>query len=208
MSRLIQWVETIALSIGGPGIFLVAFLDSSVLSLPEINDLLLIAAVIKQPYLLAYYATMAVVGSLAGCYLLYYLGRRGGEVFLRKRFKGSQLDKGMAVFRRYGLLAVLVPSLLPPPAPFKIFVLLAGVVGISPWSFGAAIGIGRAIRYFGEGYLAVQYGEQAIEFLKAEGNRISLALAVIALLGGGAYAWWRRVRRPASAVAGDSTGEL
>ena len=74
-----------------------------------------------------YYALLATLGSVAGCLVLFLLARKGGEAFLRKRLHERHVDRATAVFRKYGLLAVLVPSLLPPPVPFKIFVLAAGV---------------------------------------------------------------------------------
>ena len=87
----------------------------------------------------------------------------------------------MALYQRFGLLAVVVPSLLPPPTPFKIFVLMAGAAAVAPWRFGLAIVIGRGIRYFGQGYLAVRYGERAVEMVKANGAEAGIGLAVLAL---------------------------
>ena len=121
--------------------------------------------------------------------------RKGGEAFVRKRFKADHVDRGMRLFQRYGLLMLVVPALLPPPAPFKIFVLLAGVVAIPVWQFVAAIGIARGIRYGGEGLLAVLYGEQALTFLHDHAKGIGLGLAAVALVAGGAWiAWQRRTR--------------
>jgi uncharacterized membrane protein YdjX (TVP38/TMEM64 family) len=97
--------------------------------------------------------------------LLYSLGRKGGDALVRKRFHSATVDKAMAAFRRYGIMAVLIPSILPPPAPFKIFVLLAGVAGIGAWRFATAIVIGRGARYLTEGLLAVWYGERALAFI-------------------------------------------
>jgi uncharacterized membrane protein YdjX (TVP38/TMEM64 family) len=91
-------------------------------------------------------------------------------------------------------MAVLIPSLLPPPAPFKIFVLLSGVAGISPWRFASAIAIGRGIRYFGEGWLAVRYGDGAIAFLHEHARTASLALVGACVAGLAAYLAWRRWR--------------
>ena len=94
----------------------------------------------------------AIAGSMAGCLVLYYIGRKGGEALVRKRFTGDRIERAMAALRRYGVMAVLIPSLLPPPAPFKIFVLLAGVVGISVARFATAIAIGRGVRYLALGH--------------------------------------------------------
>jgi membrane protein DedA with SNARE-associated domain len=142
------------------------------------------------------YAAMTTAGSLVGCFLLYGVARRGGEVFLRKRFSAERVDRGMATYQRHGLLAVLVPSLLPPPTPFKIFVLMAGAAAVSPWRFALAIVIGRGIRYFGQGFLAVRYGEQAAELVAEHGSTVGIVLAGVALIAGGAYFWFKGSRRP------------
>ena len=191
MTRLAQWVQAFALAIGGPGLFVIAFLDSSILSLPEINDLLIVWMVIQHKPRMVYYATMATMGSVAGCLLLYYVGRKGGETLLRGRFRGGHVDRAMELTRRYGGLALLVPALLPPPAPFKIFVLIAGVAAVPIRTFVAAIAVGRGIRYFGEGLLAVWWGEQAMTYLNSNGRAVALALAGLTLAGGAAYFLWR-----------------
>jgi membrane protein YqaA with SNARE-associated domain len=134
-----------------------------------------------------YYAGMTTLGSLVGCFILYGFARRGGEVFLRKRFSGARVERGLALYQRYGLLAVIVPALLPPPMPFKLFVLLAGAAGVSPWKFGAAVAIGRGIRYFGQGYLAVVYGERAVALVQQHGRAVGLGLAAAALIIGVVY---------------------
>jgi membrane protein DedA with SNARE-associated domain len=134
---------------------------------------------------MVYYAGMTVLGSLLGCFMLYGVARRGGEVFIRKRVKGKYADRAIALYQRHGLLAVVVPALLPPPVPFKVFVLLAGAASVSPVRFGIAVAIGRGIRYFGQGYLAVLYGEQAAEFMKANGTALGLGLAAAAVVMGG-----------------------
>jgi membrane protein YqaA with SNARE-associated domain len=192
MRRFADWLQATALSFGAPGLFVVAFLDSSFLSLPEINDLLLIWMVTRHKELMPLYAGAATLGSIAGCLTLYYLGRKGGEAFVRKRFSSATVDRGIATFQRYGVVAVLIPSLLPPPAPFKIFVLLSGVAGINPWRFASAIAIGRGIRYFGEGWLAVRYGDGAIAFLHQHARTASLALVGLCVAGLLVYLAWRR----------------
>ena len=93
MARIADWAEALALSLGGPGLFFVAFLDSSFLSLPEINDLLVILMVIRHKERMAYYALMATLGSITGCFVLYYLGRKGGDALLRKRFQGPRAER-------------------------------------------------------------------------------------------------------------------
>src|ERR1044071_1836463 len=147
MGRIADWARGVALTLGAPGLFLVAFLDSSFLSLPEITDLLVVWMVTRHPARMVIYVVGATLGSLAGCLVMYFIGRKGGEALIRKRFAGPTVERAMAAFERRGVLVVLVPAILPPPAPFKIFVLLAGVAGISPAKFVTAILLGRGSRY-------------------------------------------------------------
>lgn len=185
MSGVITTIQEWASELGGLGLFILATLDSSFLSFPQVNDLLIIVLSTKYPERMVYYAGMTVLGSLLGCFMLYGVARRGGEVFIRKRVKGKYADRAIALYQRHGLLAVVVPALLPPPVPFKVFVLLAGAASVSPVRFGIAVAIGRGIRYFGQGYLAVLYGEQAAEFMKANGTALGLGLAAAAVVMGG-----------------------
>ncbi len=204
MSRLVSWVEGFASALGGPGLFAVAFLDSSFISLPEINDVLLVMMVARNEALMPYYAAMATLGSVCGCLVLYVLGRRGGEALLRKRFAGPRIAQAMRWFKRFGVLAVVVPALLPPPTPFKVFVLLSGVAKVPTATFCGAVAVGRGIRYFGEGALAVRYGDQAIDFLHTDGLMVSIALVTLVLLVAAAYALRRRRQQSPSTAPPDN----
>jgi len=155
-----------------------AMCDSSFVSLPEVNDLLLMTFAINEPESMVKFAFLTMVGSVIGCSLLYAVGRKGGEKFLRKTFADERLIKVQRWYQRHGILAVIVPSLLPPPTPFKIFVLSAGTFGISWPKFLTAIVIGRGIRYFSEGMLAVMYGPAAIQFVQRNYGKMGLAFAI------------------------------
>jgi membrane protein YqaA with SNARE-associated domain len=192
MSRITAWIEAFALSIGAFGIFGIAFLDSSFLSFPEFNDFLIIVMVVRHPTRMLFYAGMATLGSVAGCLALYFVARRGGEALVRKRFRGGTIDWAMGMMRKHGYMALLVPALLPPPAPFKIFVLLAGAASVPLRTFMLAIAVGRGVRYFGEGVLAVLWGEAALNFVSENGRIVALALGVLACAGGVAYFWWKK----------------
>jgi len=181
LKALLATIQAWATALGGPGLFVIAALDSSFLSFPQVNDILIIVLSTQHPRLMPYYAGMTTAGSVLGCFILYWFARRGGEVFLRKRFSGPKVEHGLALYQRHGLLAVVVPSLLPPPTPFKLFVLLAGAARVSPWKFVLAIVIGRGIRYFGQGYLAVLYGDRAIAMVQENGKAVGLGLAALAL---------------------------
>src|SRR5689334_19679479 len=133
--RLSAFIQSVAETLGAPGLALISFLDSSFISLPEVADALIVVSVLREPAAWLYYAAAATVGSVGGCYALYSLAKKGGHAFLHRRFHADRIERGLAVFKRYGLLAVVVPALLPPPTPFKIFVLLAGVAEVRPTTF-------------------------------------------------------------------------
>ena len=198
MGEFVDKLRGLALALGGPGLFLVAFLDSSVLPLPGITDILLVVMVTRTPGAMLWYVATTVAGSVAGCLVLHYLGRKGGEAFVKKRFTGDKIERAMGALQRNGVMAVLVPCLLPPPAPFKIFVLLAGVVGISAVKFATAIAIGRGIRYLALGVLAVQYGSQASEYMREHGTAVSIAAAAVVVCGFGAFLLWSKARTATS----------
>jgi membrane protein YqaA with SNARE-associated domain len=192
MGRFVDRIQTLALTLGAPGLFIVAFLDSSVLPLPEMNDLLLVWMSTQHKHRMVLYAACAVVGSIAGSLIPYALGRKGGEAFIRKRFSAGRVDRLTASLKRHGLLTVLVACLLPPPAPFKLLMMLSGAAGISVGRFATAIAIGRSIRFFGLGLLAIRYGDSAITLIRENGTAVSVALVVVLLVGFGGYALWNR----------------
>jgi membrane protein YqaA with SNARE-associated domain len=191
----INSIYGIALSLGGPGLFVVAFLDSSFVSLPQINDLLVVLMVKQHPTWMPYYAAMATLGSVAGCYVIYYLAEKGGEAFLRRRMKSEHLERTLKLYQRHGLLALMVPALLPPPAPFKLFVLAAGVANVRPAKFVTAIAIARGARYLAIGTLTVFYGDVALELMRTRGREVAIALVALILTAAVALWLWRR-RRP------------
>ena len=192
MSRLFGWLQSVGEALGGPGLFLIAFLDSSFLSFPNVVDLLIIADVTRHKTRWMYYALMPTLGSIAGCFALYEFARRGGDRFLRKRLNQKHFDRALRMFQKYGLLGVLVPSILPPPVPFKVFVLAAGVAKVRPAEFLIAVAIGRGIRYFGEALLALYYGDRAAEFLTTHSREASLVLAAAVMIAGALWIIRRR----------------
>jgi len=199
MKYVIAWAQAFALSIGGLGLFFVAFIDASVLSLPEVNDILIVYMVTKSPSYLLYYAAMATAGSIGGSLVVLYLGRKGGEALLRKQFSREQVDRMQARFNRYGMATVIVPAMLPPPVPLKLFVLGAGAAGMPAGTFAWAIGVGRGVRYLAEGVLAYYYGAAAFEYIKRNGSTVALWGGVLAAAALIAYYWLRQRRRTAEA---------
>jgi len=172
-----QKVVAFASGLGAPGLFLISFLDSSVLTFPIINDLLLIELSIEHPARMPLYALMAALGSVLGCVLLFFLAEKGGEALFH-RHAGDRAHAIRHWVEQNGFWGMLIAALLPPPTPFKVFVVAAGVFEVRLASFTSAISLARLVRYFGIGFLAIRYGHDALPFLKL--HKWSVALAVIA----------------------------
>jgi membrane protein YqaA with SNARE-associated domain len=196
MGKFVDLVRTLALAWGAPGLFIVSFLDSSILPLPGIVDLLLIVLATRNKAHVIAYVLASVVGSVFGCLTMHAIGRKGGEALVRRRFTGPRVERAMATLQRHGVMSVLIPALLPPPAPFKIFILLAGVVGIPAVRLATAIAIGRGIRYATLGYLAYHYGEAASDYLADHGTEASLVLVGGLAIGFAAFLLWRKAQAP------------
>lgn len=180
-SHLNAWKQSIVAFAGGlgaPGLFLISFLDSSVLSFPIINDLLLVDLAIQHPGRMPLYAGMAAAGSLLGCVVLYYLARLGGEAYFHRK-AGARALAIRGWMERNGFGGMLIAALLPPPTPFKIFVLAAGGFEAPVGGFTAAIALARVFRYFGEGYLAVRYGHDALGLAKHHWFIVVLLAAIL-----------------------------
>jgi membrane protein YqaA with SNARE-associated domain len=192
LRSFITWIYGIALSLGGPGLFAIAFLDSSFISLPQINDILVVLMVTQNKAWMPYYAAMATLGSIAGCYAIYFLAKKGGDAFLQKRLRPGHTERALRLYKRHGLLALMVPALLPPPAPFKLFVLAAGVAHVKPLQFVAAIGVARGIRYLALGILAIYYGDAALELMRTRGRDVALALVGLIVVGAVGLWLWQR----------------
>jgi membrane protein YqaA with SNARE-associated domain len=171
-----QKVVAFAGGLGAPGLFLISFLDSSVLTFPIINDLLLIELSIQHPARMPLYAFMAALGSVLGCVLLFFIAEKGGEALFHKH-AGDRAHAIRHWVVQNGFWGMLFAALLPPPTPFKVFVVAAGVFEVRLTSFTSAISLARLIRYFGIGYLAIRYGHDALPFLKE--HKWSVALVVI-----------------------------
>lgn len=175
-----QKIVTFAGALGAPGLFLISFLDSSVLTFPVINDLLLIELSIQHPLRMPLYASMAAAGSVLGCVLLYFIAEKGGEAFFHKK-AGNHGHAIRAWVEQNGFGGMLIAALLPPPTPFKVFVFAAGVFEVPIWRFVSAIALARAVRYFGIGYLAIRFGHDALPYLVQHKLQVSVAIIGFAL---------------------------
>jgi membrane protein YqaA with SNARE-associated domain len=159
-----KWLGGLLATYGGVALFTVAFLDSSFLSFPLVTDFMVMSQAALHPERVLYYAAMATLGSLAGCLALYLVALQGGEWFYRKR-AGQSPGRIREWVSRNGFASILVASLLPPPLPFKVFIVAAGAFRVRWRTFVLALLVGRGARYLLEGFLAIRYGAAAGEFL-------------------------------------------
>jgi membrane protein YqaA with SNARE-associated domain len=166
---------------GAFGLFVVALLDSTFVPLPSSADALMIVLATAHPSWMLLYAFMATAGSALGCWILYLVSRRAGARALN-RFSARKQHRVKSLIERYDMIAVLVATLLPPPFPFKLFVVTAGVFRFSLLRFMLAIIAGRAFRFLLEGYFAVRYGAQAKEILAKYYPWIGLGLVAAILV--------------------------
>ncbi|HKP48058.1 MAG TPA: VTT domain-containing protein [Pyrinomonadaceae bacterium] len=181
-----HWLERYVISLpiyyAVPAMIVIGALDSSLLSLPEINDYLVVGRCFRQPSAVFYFPLFAAIGSVLGCLLLYTIMRRGGQALLRRRFKRENIEKVERAYARYGFLAIAIPALLPPPMPFKIFVATAGTLEYPRWRFLLTVMISRALRYYIEGVLAVFYGRRVLSFLRDKGLAIVVVCGAVAII--------------------------
>jgi membrane protein YqaA with SNARE-associated domain len=191
LSRLSDYL----IAFGPFGLFAVAVLDSSFVPLPSSADALMLLLTAAHPRWMVFYAIVATAGSTLGCWLLYYASRRAGRRAL-SRFSESKQRRVKELIDRYDVLSVLVASVLPPPFPFKLFVITAGVFRFSLPRFVVAIIIGRGFRFLLEGYFAVRYGAQAKVFLAKYYPWIGLGLAVMIIVGFLTRGLWKRRSDP------------
>jgi len=166
-----------------PAMIIIGALDSSLLSLPEINDYLVVGRCFKHPSAVFYFPLFAATGSVIGCNLLYTIVRRGGQAVLRKRFPVESIKRVERAYERFGFFAIAIPAILPPPLPFKIFVATAGALEYPRWKFLLTVMIARSLRYYVEGILAVYYGRRVLLFMKDNGLVIISIVGTLVLIG-------------------------
>ena len=182
-----KWLEenviSMPLYLAAPAMIVIGALDSSLLSLPEINDYLVVGRCYKYPSAAFYFPLFAAIGSVIGCNILYSIVRRGGQAVLRKRFPLASIKRVERAYERFGFLAIGIPAILPPPLPFKIFVATAGALEYPRWKFLLTVMIARSFRYYVEGILAVFYGRRVLLFMKDNGLVILSIVGSLVLIG-------------------------
>ncbi len=185
-----KWIHYIAAVLGPLGVWGVmgfAFIDAAMFGMPI--DAVVCGYAYARPNRLLLYALGAAVGSALGSLVVYAIGYKGGEVMLKKRMGEARFNRITASFEKREFLLLTVISMLPPPTPFKLFVLAAGMVEMRPWRFLSAIVIGRFARFTIESILVVRYGPHVIALL-AELLRHHLTAAIAAIVTLALLAWW------------------
>jgi membrane protein YqaA with SNARE-associated domain len=185
--RLGHFIVHVPIFVAGPVMILIGALDSSLLSLPEVNDYLVVARCYTHPRAVFFFPMFAAIGSLLGCFLLYTILSRGGRAVLHRRFNAEHIQRIERAYARFGILALAVPALLPPPMPFKIFVATAGALQFPRRRFLVTILLARSLRYYAEGILAVFYGESVLRFSKDNAILIISIVTGLLVLGLAVY---------------------
>lgn len=177
LSKLSQYL----VSFGPFGLFTIAFLDSVMIPMPGGVDAVLLLLAASRPSWMLIYVAAATVGSTFGCVVLYRISQRAGKRALA-RFSEAKQKRVKDLLDRYDVMSVLVASLLPPPFPFKLFVVSSGVFRLNIVRFTIAIAAGRTFRYLLEGYIAAHYGEHAKEILARYYPTIGITLAILVIV--------------------------
>ena len=185
--RLSHFIVHVPIYVAGPAMILIGALDSSLLSLPEINDYLVVARSYTHPRAVFFFPLFAATGSVLGCLLLYSIMKRGGLAVLHRRFKLEHVQRVERAYARFGVLALAIPALLPPPMPFKIFVATAGALQFPRRRFLLTILIARSVRYYTVGVLAVFYGERVLRWLRDNGLVIMATVLSLCVIGLAVY---------------------
>jgi membrane protein YqaA with SNARE-associated domain len=188
---------------GALGLFAIALLDSALIPMAGGPDAVLLLLAAQRPSWMLIYAAAATVGSTAGCVILYYISQRAGRRAL-SRFSARKQARVKELIDRYDVLSVLVASLLPPPFPFKLFVVTAGVFRLSILRFTVAVAVGRSFRYLLEAYLAARYGDRAKDLIAQYYPAIGIGLALLIIA---VFVGRNLLRRKREAKKADDEGQ-
>ncbi len=201
-----KYIQALLIPLGPWGILLIAFVDAAFLGIPM--DPLVAYFVYQRPGLFWLYTLMGAAGSALGSVVVYYIGRKSEEMLLEKRIPKQTLQRIRGAFERHEFLALMVPAMLPPPTPFKLFVLTAGGLKMRLDHFLLAIFTGRTIRFTVLSVLTIFFGPQIVTLTAVlVKQHLPWVLAVVAV---GLLAWllWRRRRGAAEEVeVGAEEGE-
>ncbi len=187
VEEVLNWSKDIFLPLGETGLFIVAFLESSVFPIPP--DILLIPLVLFNPSIGLYYAAVSTLGSVLGGIAGYYIGLKGGRPLALKLFSKNKIERVESYFEKYGAWAVLIAGF--SPIPYKIFTIASGIVRLDVKRFIIASAIGRSARFFAEAAVIMIWGEQLLQILIDDFEVITLVIAAVIIAALVAY---RKIR--------------
>ena len=201
LTKYTAWVFRVLAPLGPWGVFAIAAVDGSLLGMPV--DAVVAGYVYYHRASFLFYVLMAAAGSALGSLVVYAIGYFGGEAVLRKRIPEARFNKIHASFERHEFWALMFPAMLPPPTPFKLFVLAASAFEMRLSHFLAAIFTGRCVRFFVLALLTIKFGPQFVEFAGSILHQharwvwigLGAALAIALLI------WMRKHRRIEASVS-------
>ncbi|MGH9833514.1 MAG: YqaA family protein [Blastocatellia bacterium] len=168
-------------SLGALGVFGIALLDAGFVPLPGGLDVVVMTLSHNNHAMAPLYVLAAVIGATLGCLVPYWVGLKTGEAALRK-FSAEKRQRVERLVVRYDFWTMLICAAAPPGFPFKIFLVTAGMFRMNIPRFLIAIAIGRSVRFILEGWLAVSYGEQAMDIFKQHYPKIGLGVAAAVIV--------------------------
>lgn len=188
-----DWIRHVLAPLGPWGMLAFAAVDGSFLGMPL--DAIFVSYVYNDRSRFLMYVLLASVGSVLGSTIIYIIGYTGGEVLLRKRISPQRFEKIQASFERHEFWALMFPSMLPPPTPFKIVVLAAAAFEMNFGHFLLAIFAGRFLRFLIEALLTLWFGPEIVALTtNAFAHHFVWILVGLGILLGG-WMVWRRVKR-------------
>ncbi len=165
LSRYSHFVWAVLQPLGAWGLLIAAILDAAAFAIPV--DLAFAGYVYGHPLKIWFYVLAAAAGSAIGCLLPYGIGRAGGELLLLNQIDRRRFERMRDRFEQQEFFAMMVPAMLPPPTPFKLFLLAAGVFEMRPYLFLLSIFFGRVIRFLVLGFLVVKFGPGIVSLVSA-----------------------------------------
>ena len=188
LSSLSAHLSHVLAQYGGWGLLLISFLDSSFLAFPFANDALVIHLAGQNPHGAPLYGLEAALGSVLGTFVIYGIAR-GGRLVLGRKQSDFEVSGARRWLRQNDFITILVASLLPPPAPFKVFALAAGAVRMDVRRFLLALLAGRSMRFIFEALMGVKYGSAAEIYIKTHLASVSIMTILLILVFTLAYRW-------------------
>jgi membrane protein YqaA with SNARE-associated domain len=195
LTRYTAWIAKVLAPLGPWGVFAIAAVDGSLFGMPV--DAVVAGYVYHDRSHFLVYVLLASAGSAMGSLVIYGIGYFGGETVLRKRIPRERFAKIHASFESHEFWALMFPAMLPPPTPFKMFVLAASAFEMRLPHFLAAVFAGRFVRFLVLALLTIQFGPQFVQFVMDSLHQRSgwVWLLVITVLATLLIVWWKKSRR-------------